>query len=43
MRRILVEEARRRGAKKRGAGWTCASFEEPMAVTVELGGFRDFG
>jgi RNA polymerase sigma factor (TIGR02999 family) len=36
MREILVDEARRRGAKKRDCGWTRASFEEPMAITVEL-------
>ncbi len=36
MRRILVDEARRRDSLKRGGGWTRASFEEPMAVTVEL-------
>ncbi len=36
MQRILVGEARRRDAKKRDCGWTRASFEEPMAITVEL-------
>jgi len=36
MRRILVEEARRRDSLKRGGGWTRASFEEPMVITVEL-------
>jgi len=36
MRRILVDEARKRDSLKRGGGWTRASFEEPLAVTVEL-------
>jgi RNA polymerase sigma factor (TIGR02999 family) len=36
MRRILVDEARRRDSLKRGGGWTRASFAEPIAITVEL-------
>ncbi len=36
MRRILVDEARKRDRQKRGGGWTLASLEEPMAITVEM-------
>ncbi|MGH9800646.1 MAG: sigma-70 family RNA polymerase sigma factor [Blastocatellia bacterium] len=36
MRRILIEEARKRNSQKRGGGLTLALFEEPMSVTVEL-------
>lgn len=36
MRRILIEEARKRDSLKRGGGLTRASLEEPMTITVEL-------
>jgi len=36
MRRILVDEARKRNSQKRGGGWTRVSFEESTAMTVEL-------
>jgi RNA polymerase sigma factor (TIGR02999 family) len=36
MRRILVDEARRRDTRKRGGGWTRAPLEEPMMLTVEI-------
>ncbi|MCG3159391.1 MAG: hypothetical protein JMDDDDMK_00378 [Acidobacteria bacterium] len=35
MRRVLVEEARRRGYKKRGADFTRVSFDEALTVSEE--------
>lgn len=35
MRRILVEEARRRGAGKRGDGWERVSFEDLQVASLE--------
>lgn len=36
MRRILVDEARKRNSQKRGGGWTRVSLTEPLVITVEL-------